>query len=219
MIDHIPLVSPRKNYAYQELQWMRVTNNPDTEIWSAHSADHVRSYTAKLNKKDSNGNDIEFPVWYIAWRITQNDSVAQCPIAFRTIGEAKETVQHIENTYDLDLKKLKDISASNQVTVGGNKWVYYGIQANKRLWICVLPGDKITYVAMFDYDNPDLGWTVTKREWISVTEGPDTGKEKLKITEIASKIRTEVETHMSVALLTHSSSSSSPTKISEIPPE
>jgi hypothetical protein len=178
---------------YQELQWARTGKN----TYSATSVDGVREYTVKAS-----GDDDTIMLWGLAWRV-KGEQIQYADATFLNRHEAHEVAQNIENLCDLDETKLREVAAGNAVTVGGNNWKYYGIHANKRLWVCVLPGDKIAYVATQTYGSKK--WTVSKREWV----GSDIGDiEKLEI-KITGRYKKLMDAQMSVARLTYNSSNGS----------
>jgi hypothetical protein len=186
-------------YGARELQWARRLHSDTQQIWEAHSLDRERLYNV------SGIDDGIMWQWSLGWRVGSEPPQFGATTFFNRY-EAQEVAQHIEMRYEVNEEKLKDIAAGNEITVGGNAWKYYGIHDNKRLWICVLPGENSAYVATSSYDDPKQTWVISKREW--VPSGKNDEMQKLDIKKLG-EYKNLTQAQMSVARLTYNGSKSS----------
>jgi hypothetical protein len=144
--------------------WMLGQNDEQATKWYARSQDGVRQYEIWADGLRPR------QTWHIRYSKADKDGnhdTTQLHHTFRNEWECKNAAEVIEAGYPLDQEALdkerKHLDAI--LTRGGKRWEFYGVIDNKQIWAYKPKSAKHAYVIVYDYKQPQLGWTVSVRTW------------------------------------------------------
>jgi hypothetical protein len=168
--------SGRKSGRGGAMVWMLGQNDEQATKWYARSQDGVRQYEVwadglrprqawhiRYSKAISSG---DVSNTHISNK-DGNREITELQHIFRNEWECKNAAEVVEAGYPLDKEALADERKHLDaiMTRGGKKWEFYGVVDNKQIWAYRPNGAKHAYVIIFDYKNPQFGWTVSVRTW------------------------------------------------------
>jgi hypothetical protein len=156
--------SGRKSGRGGAMVWMLGQNDEQATKWYARSQDGVRQYEIWAHGLRPR------QAWHIRYSKADRDGnreITELQHIFRNEWECKNAAEVIEAGYPLDKEALNEEREHLDaiMTRGGKRWEFYGVVDNKQIWAYRPNGAKHAYVIIFDYKNPQFGWTVSVRTW------------------------------------------------------
>jgi hypothetical protein len=157
------------------MTWMLGQNDELETRWLARSQDGKRQYEVSAS------GDRPRTAWRI--RILRGEEIEDQSVILISEYEAKSAAEMLESRNPIDEAAMANERAHLNaiMTRGGKKWEFYGVIDQKQIWAYRPRNALHAYVIIYDYRQPNMGWTVTLRSW-----GKEKGGiRKLKIDTIA----------------------------------